>query len=87
MEIKEFTNKEVFSAEDILNIISLVGKNKDIIMVKNDGIRDTNQYTVVIISSVDPEKSFRCDDSSLQNAMKTVLQKYLDGTAIHGGTM
>jgi hypothetical protein len=77
MEIKEFANRENYSSEDILSIISLVGKSGDVIIVKNDGIREVNQYSVIIISSKDPEKSFRCDNDSLNKAMKTVLQQYI----------
>jgi len=77
MEIKELINKQNLSPEDILNLISFVGENKDIIIVKNDGIRDSNQYSVIIISSKNSEKSFRCDHSLLQEAIKKVLSEYI----------
>lgn len=77
MELTEFVNRERLWPEDILDIISAVGRNKDVIIVKNDGIRDDNQYTVIIISSKNPEISFRCDNNSLQVAIKEVLNKYI----------
>lgn len=75
--MKELINKEFLSSDDILNIVSSVGKNKDVIIIKNDGIRNDNQYTVIIIPSKFPEKSFRCDSSFLQEAVKKVLKEYI----------
>ena len=77
MELKDFANKESFSPEDILEIISLVGKNKDVVLIKNDGVRADKQYTVFIVPSNNPEKSIRCDDNSLQEALKYVLRLYV----------
>ncbi|THU32399.1 hypothetical protein FAM09_26770 [Niastella caeni] len=77
MRIKDFSIKDTLTATDILDIIKLVGKNKDLIIVKNDGIRENDQYSVIIISSNNPEKSFRCDNDSLQEAMKNVLKEYV----------
>ena len=77
MELTELVSREKLSPEDILDIISAVGRNKDVIIVKNDGIRNDNQYTVIIISSKNPEISFRCDHSSLEVAIKEVLYKYI----------
>ncbi|ASZ11253.1 hypothetical protein KTO58_18925 [Chitinophaga pendula] len=77
MKLSELINKEILSAGDILSIIQQVGENKDAILVKNDRIREENQYTVVIILSRKMEKSFRCDDGSLAKAMKIVLKEYV----------
>lgn len=77
MKLSELIIKEILSADDILSIIRQVGENKDVILVKNDGIREENQYTVVIILSKKKDKSFRCDDGSLTKAMKIVLKEYV----------
>lgn len=78
MKILELVSKEKLAAQDILEVISVVGENKDIIIVKNDGIRDENQYSVIIIASGNPEKSFRFDSNLLQDAMKKALQAYVN---------
>lgn len=75
--MKELANKENLSSDDVLNIISWVGNNKDVIIVKNDGVREDDQYTVIIIPSKYPEKSFRCDNKSLQTAIKKVFREYI----------
>lgn len=77
MRINELINKTDLSSGDIIEAISIVGENRDIIIVKNDGIRDDNRYSVIIISSKKPEQSFRCDHNSLEVAMKKVLQEYI----------
>lgn len=78
MKISEIISKNSISAEDILTAITEVGKNGDVIIVKNDGIRESSQYSVIILLSKKPDKSFRHDDSSLEKAMKKVLADYLN---------
>ncbi len=73
----ELVNKDNLTSDDILNIITVVGRKKDVIIVKNDGVRNHEQYTVIIISSKHPDKSFRCDNDSLQIAIKEVLKEYV----------
>ena len=78
MKILELVNKESYSANDVLSIIDEIGRNKDIIIVKHDGIRDVDPYSAIVITSKSPSNSFRCDSSSLEGALRNVLNQYIN---------
>jgi hypothetical protein len=75
--MKELATKEFLSAEDILYIISAVGANQDVMIIKNDGIRQDKHYTVMIIPSRFAGNMFRCDSNCLQEAIQKVLKQYI----------
>jgi len=55
-----------------------IGERRDIVIIKNDGVREQNQFTVVISSPKERFPSIRCDDSALSHAMKKALIKYIE---------
>lgn len=71
---KIIDSNDAFSSEQILEIFNLVGENGDIILLKNDGLRDSRRFTVVIIHS---GESIRIDDETLNSALKKSVNKYL----------
>jgi len=74
-EIKELINSnEEFSDSQILAVFNIIGQTGDVIILKNDGLRDNNKFTVVISHS---GESIRYDDSNLSNAVKKALQDYV----------
>jgi hypothetical protein len=77
-EIQNFlieTNE--FTGNQIIDALSIVGKNGDIMLIKNDGVRSANNYTVVISSGDNKFDSIRYDSSSLNEAMKKALKDYI----------
>ena len=74
-ELRRFLDSEDdFSNDQILEIFNLVGENGDVILIKNDGIRDTRKFTVVITYS---GESIRYDDETISDALKKAVKKYL----------
>lgn len=65
------------TGEQIIDIITEIGRSGDIIIVKNDGLRVINNYTVIITSANNKFDSIRCDSDDLSDAIKNALEKYL----------
>lgn len=71
---KFIENDRTLSNDEVLEIFTLVGSNGDVIILKNDGLRDTCRFTVVITHSGEP---IRYDDETLSGALKKSLKEYL----------
>lgn len=69
-------DSQEFSANQIIEALEKVGKRGDVIIIKNDGLRSSDNYTVVISSSSNKFDSIRYDASSLNNAIKKALKDY-----------
>jgi hypothetical protein len=66
------------TADQIIAVLEKVGKRGDIIIIKNDGLRSSDNYTVVISSSSNKFDSIRYDASSINNAIKKALIDYAE---------
>jgi imidazole glycerol phosphate synthase subunit HisF len=67
-----------FTANQIIDVLVKVGERGDIIIIKNDGLRSLDNYTVVISSGSNKFESIRYDASNLSNAIKKVLKDYVE---------
>lgn len=77
--IKETLKKENLSIEDLLNCFEKVKSNGDIAVIKFDGERDENAYTVFISFPVSKKKEMiRVDESNLKKALMKVLDEYVE---------
>ncbi|UWY27742.1 hypothetical protein N4T20_18700 [Flavobacterium sp. TR2] len=71
--------------EDILNDNNLLNINKvyhffertnDILIIKYDGIRDKNKYTIIIIGKESRFETINVENDDLQIGLRNVLVKY-----------
>ena len=75
-QLKKFLESyNELSNGEILEVFNLIGKNGDVILLKNDGLRDTNKFTVVIMRF---GESIRYDDETLSDALKRALDEYVN---------
>lgn len=75
-QLKKFLESyNELSNGEILEVFNLIGKNGDAILLKNDGLRDTNKFTVVIMRF---GESIRYDDETLSDALKKALDEYVN---------
>ena len=49
MRLKVLADQEGLSAAEILEVVDLVGERGDVILLKHDGLRERDRYTVVLI--------------------------------------
>ncbi|NCD70917.1 hypothetical protein [Mucilaginibacter agri] len=71
-------NQHEFTANQIIDALEKVGKRGDIIIIKNDGLRSSDNYTVVISSGSNKFDGIRYDDVNLSNAVKKALKDYAE---------
>ena len=74
-KIKELiaTDTEL-SPDQILSVFEYVGQRGDVIVLKNDGLREHNKYTAVIIGT---DGTIRHDDATLSSALIWCLKEYI----------
>jgi len=66
------------TADQIFDIFEKVGKRGDVIIIKNDGLRPSDNFTVVISSSSNKFDSIRYDANSISNAIRLALKNYAE---------
>ncbi|MDV3753984.1 hypothetical protein [Elizabethkingia anophelis] len=67
------------SMADLIDCLDLVRKNGDIVVVKFDGEREQDFYTLFITFPVNKNKSMiRIDHSNLRDAILELLKKYIN---------
>lgn len=64
--------------DEILQVFHEVGAQGDVILFKNDGLRETRRFTVVIMSPAGNFDSIRFDDITLTEALSGCLKRYFD---------
>ena len=64
------------TSELMLDIFFSVGQRGDIIILKNDGIRESKKFSVIITSGKEAFESIRKDGDDLSEILKEVLTKY-----------
>jgi len=62
------------SDTEILAVFDYIGKMADIILFKNDGLRSSGKFTVVIIHD---GEAIRYDDATLDSALIKSLKAYV----------
>ncbi len=78
VEIKKILEKQPASFDDLLACFEQVKENGDVAVIKFDGERIENQYTVFISSSQNDNKSMiRADSDDLKDALSRVLKNYI----------
>ena len=82
MNIKESIRtilEQNYTIESMMDCFELIKKNGDIIVIKFDGEREKDAYTVFITFPPSRNKQMiRTDSSDLKEAMKIVLEKYIE---------
>ena len=66
------------TSDQIIDVLAAIGKKGDIIILKNDGLRHSNNYTVIISSGSSKFGSIRYDASNLSEALKKALRDYVE---------
>ncbi|SHM01897.1 hypothetical protein [Chryseobacterium polytrichastri] len=67
------------SMTDLIDCLDLVRKNGDIVVVKFDGEREQDFYTLFITFSLTKNKSMiRIDHSNLRDAILELLKRYIN---------
>ena len=77
--IKDILKKEDPSMEMFIECFEQVKANGDVAVIKFDGDRASNKYTVFIsFPSLPKREIIRADGNNLKNIMKNVLKKYIE---------
>lgn len=66
------------TSDQIIDTLAEVGKKGDIMIIKNDGLRSSDNYTVVISSGSNKFESIRYDAGNLSEAIKKALKNYVE---------
>ena len=72
---KNIINKNLNIVE-LLEYAEYIKSNGDIFIIKMDGERTSNEYTILIMSALKKFETIRSDDSSLENAMLKSFKIY-----------
>jgi hypothetical protein len=76
--ISDILNKKTPSYGDLILCFEHVRANGDIAVIKFDGERQSNQYTVFITFPIIKKREMiRVDGSNLENALISCLQQYI----------
>ena len=73
----QFLEKKAIDSKDIMDVFEEIGKNGDRILLKYDGSRGSNPFTVVITVADSSEIHFRSDSSTFENAFESTLHPYI----------
>ena len=75
--IKEIIEKKDPSYDELIACFEKIKANGDVGIIKFDGERDKNWYTVLILFPTNNREMIRADESDLRKALKKVLTKYI----------
>ncbi|MBV4357147.1 hypothetical protein [Pinibacter aurantiacus] len=76
--IKEIINKPDYSLEEIIGCFEKVKENGDVAVIKFDGERGENSYTVFVSFPTKKRDMLRADENDLKTALLKVLSKYIE---------
>jgi len=71
-----FESEKLFDYSKLLRLLSLVESRGDVLVMKMDGARESNKYTVVLLSGHNKFESIRMDSASLYTALQDVFKRY-----------
>lgn len=77
MTIRETLQHEYATIEELIECFEIVRANGDVAMIKFDGLRERNHYTVLITFSNSQRELVRADTSTLREALIKVLTQYI----------
>ncbi len=75
--IEEIIEKQNPSLEELINCFEKIKSNGEVAVIKFDGERESNEYTVFVSFPKDEREMIRADESDLKYALLKVLTKYL----------
>lgn len=77
--IKETVQKSKPSLSELINCFECIKDNGDVAVIKFDGERVDNGYTVLILFSSSKNRDLlRADEQTLEDALLKVLKKYIE---------
>ena len=77
LEITKILNNKNISLVDLFKCLELVKSNGDVVVIKIDGERNIDQYTVFISFPNKDLAMIRGDSDDLKMTILTVLKKYV----------
>lgn len=75
--IKQILQKDS-NLEELIMCFEQIKKNRDIAIIKFDGEREHNPYTLMITFSNNHRDMLRIDSNNLKEAMKNILNQYIN---------
>lgn len=75
--IKEIIEKQNPSLEELISCFEKIKLNGDVAVIKFDGERESNEYTVFVSFPKGKREMIRADESNLKVALLKVLTKYV----------
>lgn len=75
--IKEIIEKQNPSLEELINCFEKIKINGEVAVIKFDGERESDEYTVFISFPKGEREMIRADESELKIALLKVLTKYV----------
>lgn len=75
--IKEIIEKQNPSIEELINCFEKIKLNGEVAVIKFDGERESNEYTVFVSFPKGEREMIRADESDLKIALLKVLTKYV----------
>ena len=77
MDIKKVLEQSSYSIEELIQCFETVKENGNVAVIKFDGERTTNQYTVFISFPSTERQIIRSERSTLKEALENVLRAYI----------
>lgn len=78
MDVKRVLNQSSHTVEELIRCFEIVKENGNVAVIKFDGERTTNQYTVFISFPSAERQIIRSDRSTLKEALEDVLRAYIE---------
>jgi hypothetical protein len=75
--IKKIIEKQNPSFEELINCFEKIKANGEVAVIKFDGERESDEYTVFVSFPKGERKMIRSDESDLKDALLKVLTKYV----------
>ena len=75
--IKKVIDKQEPSLEELITCFERIKTNGEVVVIKFDGERDSDQYTVFVSFPNNKREMIRADESDLKDALIKVLTKYV----------
>lgn len=77
--IKKIIDKQDPSFEELIDCFERIKTNGEVAVIKFDGERNEDEYTVFISFPNNKSEMIRADESDLKKALIKVLTKYIEG--------
>lgn len=74
--IKQILSKDS-NLEELLMCFEVIKDNKDVAVIKFDGERVNNSYTLMVMFSNQSRQMLRIDSNNLKEGMQNILKEYI----------